>query len=98
MPKQILEPEEIIKRKLERIKVERGDIYDILGHLIREYSLGEVADQLKNYLQDQTEQAFNQVDFGDGGIGMEGLPKARAFDVCAAMVEGLVSKAKEYDL
>ena len=98
MPKKMLEPEEIIKRKLERIKVGQGDIYDILGHLVREYGLGEVADQLSTYLTDQTEQVFGQVeDTGDGG-GLQGLAHARALDVCQALTSSLTEKAKEYDL
>jgi len=98
MKKKILEPEEIMRRKMNRMKIDQGDIYDVLGHLIREFSLAEVADQLATYLGDQTEQAFNQVEFGDGGLGMEGLPKARAFDVCFAWAETLSVKAKEYEL
>jgi len=98
MAKQVLEPEEVMKKKMEKMRIDRGDIYDVLGHLVREFSLGEVADQLKTYLQDQTEQAFNQVEDLADGSGLRGLAHARAFDVCTALVEGLVDKAKDYDL
>ena len=91
------EPEEIMKVKLDRLKLGEGDIYDVLGYLVREYGLGKVTEQLKTYLEDQTEQAFGQVENNDGE-GFEGLAKARAFDVCLAMSESLNDYVQKYEL
>lgn len=96
MAKQVLEPEEVMRKKMEKMGIDRGDIYDVLGHLVREFSLGEVADQLATYLTDQTEQAFGQMEETDGGF--KGLAHARAFDVCQVLADSLSAKAKEYDL
>lgn len=97
MTKIYKEPEEIMKGKLDRLKLGEGDVYDVLGYLIREYGLGTVTENLNHYLQDQTEQAFAQVENNDGG-GFQGLAQARAFDVCLALSESLNDFAQKYEL
>ena len=100
MSKRFMEPEEAMKRRLDRLGLEGQDVYDVLGYLVREHGLASVAGHLKDYLSDQAEQAFNRVE-GNGADDFnpaKALADARGKDVCAAMTEALADYAERYEL
>lgn len=99
MPKKFMEPEEIMERKMKRLDLEtKEDVYDVLGHLFREFGPQMVTEQLSLYVRDQAETAFGSMGYLEDGDKTKALATARAWDVCAAMAEGLKHLAEQYEL
>jgi hypothetical protein len=99
MPKKFMEPEEIMDRKMKRLALEtKEDVYDVLGHLFREFGPQMVTEQLSLYVRDQAETAFGSVGYLEGREKAKAMATARAWDVCAAMAESLKHLAEEYEL
>lgn len=99
MAKKILEPEELMNRKMKRLALEtKEDVYDVLGHLFRQFGPAMVTEQLASYVRDQADQAFGVLAPIEDPEGPKGLATARAWDVSAAMAEGLHHLVEEYEL
>lgn len=99
MAKQFLEPEQIMDKKMKRLALgTKDDVYDVLGHLFREFGPQMVTEQLSLYVRDQADTAFGSMGFLDDEEKTKALATARAWDVSAAMAEGLSHLVREYEL
>lgn len=99
MAKKFLEPEEVMDRKMKRLALEtKDDVYDVLGHLFRNFGPAMVTEQLAAYVRDQADTAFGVLAPMEDPEGPRSLATARAWDVSAAMAEGLHRLVEEYEL
>jgi len=99
MSTKVLEPEEIMDRKMKHLALgTKDDVYDVLGHLFREFGPQMVTEQLSLYVRDQADQAFGSMEFLGEEEKTKALATARAWDVSAAMAEGLQQLVEKYEL
>lgn len=96
MPKEIMEQDKAMAKKLKASGLEKYELYDVLVYLMRKHTLQGLARELGLCLSDQVEHLYAGMYQDEGGH--IGLAAARAVDACAVLTEALRDKAKEYKL